>query len=118
MEFDLLGQPPTLHRRRRLVAKELFDGVGYECWILYQRVQLVRMVGQNEAGPPQEASNSLRAGADKKDSELRAFLWGEVPRGTVIAGDLRLDQVGEHVVLRPFSAFLDQLAQVFEEPQA
>ena len=53
MEFDLLGKPPTLYGRRRLVTKELFDGVGYESWILRQGGELLGMISQNESGPPQ-----------------------------------------------------------------
>ena len=116
MEFDILGQPPTLHRRRRLVTKELFNGIGYERWILYQRLQLLRMVGQNESGPAKQAGNRFRTSADEKDSKLRAFLGGKAPRDAIRARDLRLHQVGEHVVPGPFSALLYQLSEVVEEP--
>ena len=74
------------------------------------------MIRQDETGPTQQAGHGLRTRTHQEDPELRAFLGGEPPRNAIVAKDLRLHQVGEHVILRFLIPFLNLLTEVTEEP--
>ena len=75
------------------------------------------MVRQDQSGPTQQTSDRFRAGADEKDPERRALRLGEVARLAVVADDLGLHQVCQHVIARLALSFLDLLADVGVQPR-
>src|SRR5207253_8449823 len=100
VQLDLPRRPPTLGPRRRLVAQQLFHGLGKERRVRGQSLALVWVVGEDDGRPPQQPADGLGAGDEQEHGELDRLLFGHAPDDAAVVDDLRLHEGGEQVVAR------------------
>ena len=79
VELDVGVRPSALHRRRRLVAQELLDGVRDQRRVGGELGALVGVRGEHHAGPPEQPGHGLGAGADEQVGEVARLVVGEPP---------------------------------------
>ena len=71
VELDVARRPPALHRRRRLVAQQLLDGVRDQRGVGRELGALVRVRGEHDRGVAEQARDRLGARADDQVGEGR-----------------------------------------------
>ena len=117
MHLDVVDAPAALHRRRRLVAQDLFDGVGDQAGVGHELGPLVRVLVEFQRSPAEHAGHRLGAGAADEGGEVDRLLHRQPAELAVVFGDLHVDEVGEHVVARVRLAIGQRLAEVLHEAE-
>ena len=100
MEGDVLGDPSSLNRRRRLKPENFVDRIWDEGEVCGQLRSLVGIVGEDAGHPSEVARHGLGAGRKQEEPEAHQLGVGQAAGIPGLVGDLRLQQFGEHVVTR------------------
>ena len=96
--LDVTLDVAGLHRRRRLVAQQLLDGVGDERAVRHQLAALVGMAAEDLAGPADEPGRRLVPGAGQQADVGEDLVARQRARRARLVLELGVEQLGHEVV--------------------
>ena len=111
VDLDVLGHVAGLHRRGRLVAQQLLDGVVDEGAVRHQLGPLVGMAAQHLAGEADEARRGLVPGPGQQADVPEDLVVAQGARRAVLVLELGVEQLGHEVVGRVLGAPLDVVGE-------
>ncbi len=116
VQLDVAGRPSALHRRRRLEAQELLDRVRDQPAVGGELLALLGVLGQDDRREAEQPRDRLGPRADDEVREVAGLCVGEPANGAVVVGDLRVGEIGEHVVDGLPATLLELTREVLVEP--